>query len=163
MPEEMTLAISGHGTLVACQFTPGGAFENIAEQGDITPPELTRNEFDATTQDKDIDTYVLGVLRRGAFTQPLNFLPGHHTHDHLTGVFKLMIDNTVTGWRITYPDGTEWIMSGQVQGLKPGAPVDGKLSLDMTLRFTGSMAIGKDGEYVTIGAGAGVVMAAARK
>lgn len=148
----MTLAISSHGTLVAVQLTPGGAFTDIAEQGDITPPEMMRNEFDATTQEKDIDSYVLGVLRRGAFTQPLNFLPDNNTHDHLTGVYKLLTENTVTGWRITYPDTTQWIMSGQVQALTPGAPVDGKLSLDMTLRFSGAMQIGKPGALVTIGA-----------
>lgn len=42
-------------------------------------------------------------------------------------------------------------MSGQVQALKPGAPVDGKLSLDMTLRFSGHMQIGKAGAMVSIG------------
>lgn len=147
----MTLAISSHGTLVAVQLTPGGAWTTIAEQGDVTPPELSRNEFDATTQEKDIDSHVLGVLRRGAFTQPLNFLPDNNTQDHLTGVFKLLKDNTVTGWRISYPDTTQWVMSGQVQALKPGAPVDGKLSLDMTLRFSGPMQIGKPGSLVTIG------------
>jgi hypothetical protein len=150
----MTLAISSHGTIVSVQLTPGGAFTEIAEQGDVTPPEMSRNEFDATTQEKDIDAYVLGVLRRGSFTQPLNFLPGDNTHDHLTGVYKLLVDNTVTGWKITYPDAasTQWIMSGQVQALKPNAPVDGKLSLDMTLRFSGSMQIGPAGSLVTIGA-----------
>jgi hypothetical protein len=137
----MTLAISAHGTLVAVQLTPGGAFTDVAEQGDITPPALSRNEFDATTQEKDIDSYVLGVLRRGAFTQPLNWLPDNATHDHLTGVYKLMIENTVTGWRITYPDGTKWIMSGQVQSITPQAPVDGKLAADVTLRFSGAMQI----------------------
>lgn len=90
----MTLAISGHGTIIAVQLTPGGTWTEIAEQGDITPPELSRNEFDATTQEKDIDSHVLGVLRRGSFTQPLNFLPDNNTHDHLTGVYKLLIDNT---------------------------------------------------------------------
>ena len=151
----MTLAISSHGTVVSVQLTPGGAWTEIAEQGDVTPPEMSRNEFDSTTQEKDIDAYVLGVLRRGAFSQPLNFLPGNNTHDHLTGVYKLLIDNTITGWMVTYPDTaiTRWVMSGQLQALKPAAPVDGKLSLDMTLRFSGPMQIGTAaGGMVTIGA-----------
>lgn len=150
----MTLAISSHGTLVAVQLTPGGAFTDVAEQGDITPPALSRNEFDATTQEKDIDSYVLGVLRRGSFTQPINWLPGEATHDHVTGVYKLMIENTVTGWRITFPDedATQWIMSGQVQNIVPQAPVDGKLSCDLTLRFSGPMQIGPTaGPLVDIG------------
>lgn len=148
----MTLAISAHGTVVSVQLTPGSTWTEIAEQGDVTPPEMSRNEFDATTQEKDIDAYVLGVLRRGSFTQPLNFLPTNNTHDHITGVYKLMKDNTVTGWKIDYPDTTVWIMSGQVQALKPNAPVDGKLSLDMTLRFSGAMQIGTTGAMITFGA-----------
>lgn len=148
----MTLAISSHATLIDVQLTPGAAFTEIAEQGDIKPPAMSRNEFDATTQNINIDAHVLGTLRRGAFTQPLNFLPDNNTHDHLTGVFKLLINNTVTGWRIRYPDTTQWILSGQVQALEPGAPVDGKLSLDATIRFSGLMQIGKPGALVTIGA-----------
>jgi tail tube protein len=151
-----TLAVSAHGTLVDVQLTPGGAWVQIAEQGDITPPATTRNEFDATTQEKDIDSYVLGVYRRGQFTEPLHFLPTNNTQDHLTGLYKLQIDNTVTGFRIRYPavaGGVHWIMSGQVQGLVPGAPVDGKLSLNMTLRFSGAMQIGVPPAMTTIGAG----------
>ena len=33
-------------------------------------------------------------------------------------------------------------MSGQVQGIAPTAPVDGLLSANVTLRFTGKMMIG---------------------
>jgi len=142
----MTLGLSSHGTLVHVQLTPGGAFTPIAELGDITPPSLSRNEFDATTQEKDIDAYVLGVVRRGAFTVPINFLPTNNTHDHLTGVMKLLKDNTVTGFKITFPGALtpsmDWIMSGQVQSFVPKAPVDGKLAADITLRFSGLMTIG---------------------
>lgn len=134
-------ALSGHGTLVAYQPTPGAAFVDIAEQGDITPPEMSRNEFDATTQNENIDSWVLGVLRRGAFTTPLNFLPSNGTHDHLTGVYYHLINNVMSGWRVTFPDGTPWIFSGQVKGITPKAPVDGKLSADVTIRFSGLMSI----------------------
>lgn len=141
----MTLAISSHGTIVAMQLTPGGAFTDIAELGDITPPAMSRNEFDATTQEKDIDAYALGVLRRGAFTVPLNFLPDNNTHDHLTGIYYHLIHNIVSGYRVTFPNEptpTVWIMSGQVQSITPNAPVDGKLSAQVTLRFSGFMTIG---------------------
>lgn len=141
--------LSGHGTLVAVQLTPGGAFTDVAEMGDVTPPELSRNDFDATTQNEDIDSYVLGVLRRGEFSLPLNWIPNNATHDHLTGVYKLLIGTagvaTMTGWRIRFTQVTpalDWIMSGQVKSLKPAAPVDGKLSSDMTIRLSGKMSIG---------------------
>lgn len=136
---------SGHGTLVAVQLTPGGAFTTVAELGDIGLPEFSRNEFDATTQNEDIDSYVLGVLRRGSWTVPLNWIPDEATHDHLTGVFNLLFNNTMTGWRVTFPQVSpplEWIMSGQVQSLQPNAPVDGKLSSNMAIRLSGLMSIG---------------------
>jgi len=137
--------LSGHGTMVAVQLTPGGVFTDIAEMGDVTPPEFSRNEFDATTQNEDIDAYVLGVLRRGAFQVPLNWIPDNNTHDHLTGVYKLLFNNTITGWRVRFPQVTpaiDWIMSGAVQALSPKAPVDGKLATDMTIRLSGVMTIG---------------------
>lgn len=138
----MTIGISSHGTLVAVELTPGGAATTIAELGDITPPEMSRNEFDATVQNRNIDDYVLGVLRRGSFSVPLNFLPTNNTHDHLTGLYKLLIDNTITGFLVTFPTGIVWVMSGQVQAIKPAAPVDGILKADVTLRFSGLMSIG---------------------
>lgn len=142
----MTLAVSGHGTVIsrALAATPT-TFVAIAELGDITPPELQRNEFDATTQEKDIDSYVLGVMRRGAMTINMNFLPTDASHDHITGLYKAIIANTIDGYKITFPvvaGSVVWVMSGQVQHIVPKAPVDGKLSMDVTVRFSGKMTIG---------------------
>lgn len=144
----MTIGRSAHGTLVEVQQTPGGAFTVIAELGDLTLPELSRNEFDATVQNRKTDDWVLsGIMRRSPLTVPLNFLPSNATHDHLTGLYKHMIDNTITGYRITVPpegtdDGIVWVMSGQVQAIRPTAPVDGKLAADVTFRFSGLMYVG---------------------
>jgi hypothetical protein len=129
-------ALSGHGTIL---YRNGTA---IAELGDITPPALTRNEFDTTTQDEDIDSYILGVLRRSAMTFPLNFIPQEGTHDHLTGLYDAIISNSVDEYKVIFPDATVWIMSGMVQNIVPTAPLDGKLSANVTLRFSGPMQIG---------------------
>jgi len=144
----MTLARPSHGTIVAVQLTPGGSFTDIAELGDLQLPEFSRNEFDASTQNRNIDDYVLGMMRRGAFALPLNWLPGNNTHDHLTGLLYLMLNNTITGFKITVPAisggdaGVIMILSGQVKNFKPKAPVDGKLASEVTLRFSGAMSIG---------------------
>lgn len=144
----MTLAISAHGTLVARapKATPT-SFTTIAELGDISLPGLMRNEFEALTQNRNIDAYILGVMRREPFTVGLNFLPADPTHDHLTGLYKAMIDEPppVDGYRFTFPPGSGgpiWVMSGQVQHIAPKAPVDGKLSADVTIRMSDIMAIG---------------------
>lgn len=141
----MTIAISSHGTIVsrAKAATPT-VFEEIAELGDLNLPGLSRNEYDSSVHNRDIDDYVLGILRRGAFTFPINFLPSNATHDHLTGLYKAMVTEPppIDGYKVTFPTGLEWVMSGQVQAIDPTAPVDGKLSADVTLRFSGPMTIG---------------------
>jgi hypothetical protein len=135
-------AISGHGALIAWQPSGSGAFVTIAELRDLTTPGLSRNEFDATTQNVDIDTYVLGVLRREALAFSMNFIEsGEPTHDHVTGIQKGIIDNLMTGWRYTFPNGLQWIMSGQVQAIKMTDPVDGLQSADVTIRMSGVMSI----------------------
>lgn len=150
----MTLARSSHGTIVAVQLTPSASFTDIAELGDISLPGMERNEFDAVTQNINIDAYVLGILRREPVMVPLNFLPSNSTHDHLTGVQYLCINNTVTGWRFTVPaisggdGGIVWIASGQVKSVSNiKAPADGKLSAELTIRLSGLMTIGA----VTVG------------
>lgn len=132
-------ALSSHGTIVAVQLTPGGAFTNIAEQGDITIPGEMRNEFDSSTQIENIDSYVVsGLMRRSPLKINLNFIPTNATQDNLTGMMKLFIAKTMTGWRMTYPDGTYIIASGQIQAHGDiSAPVDGKLAVDFTVRFSG--------------------------
>jgi len=136
------LAKSGHGALVAWQPSGSGAFVTIAELRDLTTPGLSRNEFDSTTQNVDIDTYVLGVLRREALAFSMNFIEsGEPTHDHVTGIQKAIISNMMTGWRYSFPNGLQWIMSGQVQAIKMTDPVDGLQSADVTIRMSGVMSI----------------------
>ena len=138
------MAVSGHGTVVAknTNATPL-VFTTIAEMKDVTPPELSRNTFDATTQVLNIDTYVAGVLRRSGFTMELNALQTDASQDHLTGVLKSMITEPppVEGWRITFPDTVVWLMSGQVVNFRNLSPVDGLMSVSVTIRPTGKMMI----------------------
>jgi hypothetical protein len=129
-------ALSGHGTLIKRNGT------TIAELGDITPPALSRNEFDATTQLEDIDSYIMGVLRRGPVTFGFNFIPTNTTHDHTAGLLKAIVDKAMDRYDFIFPDGTTWIASGQVQSVVTTGPVDGKLSGNVTLRFSGPMIIG---------------------
>lgn len=142
----MTLPLSGHGAKIyrAPVATPS-TFTEIAEVGDITLPGFDHNEFDATSHNRNIDAYVLGVLRRELFTIRLNFLPSDATHDHLTGLLKACFTNPVPmdGFKIVYPDGTNnWIASGQVKSVKNIVlPVDGLSTADAEIRFSDRMVV----------------------
>jgi hypothetical protein len=141
----MTIAISGHGTLIArAPAATPFTYTNIAEVGDIASPGLNRNDFEALTQDRNIDAYILGILRRNPLQLALNFLPSDPTHDHLTGLIKAHVTEPppIDGYKMTFPGGIAWIMSGQVKGIDIKAPVDGKLAADVVIRLSDRMYIG---------------------
>jgi len=141
------LGISAQGTKIARSPDPnwppaapiGGAvtFTDIAELRDITPPGLTRNTIEMTTHNELDDSYVPGIRRHGELTFNVNFVPTNATQDHLTGLQKAWYDGTRDIYRITYPDGSKWLFSGFVVNFEPDAPVDDRLSADVTIRPTG--------------------------
>lgn len=136
-------AISGHGTIIARapNATPS-TFTDIAELGgDIMVPDLTRKEIDTSIHNQDIDKYVLGMLRRSSITFPINYVASDGTHDNVTGLYAAIRTNSIDGYRITFPDGDVWVCSGQVSAIKKKAPVDDKLSADVTIRPTGAFTI----------------------
>jgi hypothetical protein len=136
------MAISAHGTLIARQDDGAGLFVEIGAIGDITPPSLGRNNEDVSTHNDDIDTFVQGILRRGEMTFPINLLNDDPTHDHLTGLYKSIINHQTDGWRLTYPDAMIWIFSGGISNIAPRSPVDGAQRADVTVRPSGLMEIG---------------------
>jgi hypothetical protein len=142
----MTIPLSGHGAhIYRAPAASPTTFTEIAEVGDIQLPGLDHNEFDATSHNRNIDAYVMGVLRRDPFTIKLNFLPSDPTHDHLTGLLKASYTNPVPtdGFKIVFPDLVNtWIASGQVKSVNNiTLPVDGLSTADAVIRFSGIMTI----------------------
>ena len=145
-------AYSSHGTVIRANTVAAPTvWTPIAEVGDITPPGLTRNEHDVTNHNRDIDQYVGGVLRRQPPTFPLFFNRNEGTHDHLVGLYKDIMSNTTHGFKISQPDGFEWLFSGFVQNIQPTSPVDGVQTAQVTIRPTGAMYVGIAGALVLIG------------
>lgn len=142
----MTLPLSGHGAKIsrAPSATPT-VFVEIAEVGDMTLPGFDHNEFEASSHNRNIDAYVLGILRRNPLTIKMNFLPQDATQDHLTGLIKAATTNPVPtdGFKIVFPDlVTTWIASGQVKGVSNVTlPVDGLSTADVTIRLSDKMLI----------------------
>lgn len=137
----MTEALSPHGTLIARETSPG-VFVTIGELGDITPPALQRPSTEVTPHNDTIDGYVVGVLRRGEMTFPINFIPSNSTHDETTGLIKAMDSKALDGYRITWVDATTWIFSGYVTNFQPAAPArEGGFTADVTIRPSGGHII----------------------
>lgn len=146
----MTQAVAGHGALIAMEMDPEGApgiFTTIAElNADIEWPELSRGETEVTPHQDSIDSWVLGILRRGALQAGVNFIFDNATHDHLTGLYSMIKTNETRGFRLRGPGGTtntdEWICSGQLQAITQTAPVrEGARTCSITIRLSGPMII----------------------
>ena len=142
--------LSAQGTLIARSpdpnwpdFDPSGdpvSFATIAELRDITLPALTRNEIETTTHNEQDDQYIVGIRRHGTCSFDMNFLPRSGSHDHVTGLQQSWFEGLREIFRVTTPDGaggTAWLFSGFVSNFAPSAPVDDRLSAQVTLRPTG--------------------------
>ena len=118
-------------------------FTNIAEIDVPALPEISSNEYDSSTQNHSIDVYVVSsLLRRKVVALTLNMLPSDATQDHVAGLYYARLNNTFDGYKFTHAaSGLVWVASGYVTILGPKTPMEGKLQLAVTLRFSGPMGI----------------------
>lgn len=141
--------LSSHGTIIrvrpaiddptASDWAAGNTVE-IMELGDIQMPGLTRNEFDITSHNRDIDAYLFGVQRRNPVTFPVFFNAAIFSHRMLR---VLCANNDVTtqmlnGFEVEGPDGEIIIFSGGVKEVTQTNPVDGVQTAQVTVRATGN-------------------------
>lgn len=128
-------ARASHGTLIYHQpaATPG-VFTVISEMGDISDVGTMRNTFDVSVHNEDIDTYVLGIMRRDNVSFPINWVATSASHQAL---LTSHYNGHVDGWKVTFPDGDEMIFSGGIANMGAPAPVDGALRRTVAIRPTG--------------------------
>jgi len=132
----MSNAISSHGTIVTRNNI------EIGELRDITPPALTRNTFDTTTQNDDDDSYVVGIRRKGELSFTINFLQsGEVSHGAISGLLQAYLTGSKDLYKITFPDESYWQFSGYLTNIAPKAPVDGELAADVTIRPTNAFIL----------------------
>jgi Lambda phage tail tube protein, TTP len=128
-------AVSSHGIIIEHQpaATPG-IFTAVPEVGDIDNLGTLRNTFDVSVHNEDIDTHVLGIMRRENFSFPMNWVADDTVH-------QAMLDShfagDVDGWRVTFPDGDLMIFSGGVSNFGRPGPVDGAMRANITIRPSG--------------------------
>lgn len=146
----MTQAIAGHGATIGMELDPAltpGSFTVVAElNGDIKKPSLNRPATEATPHQDTIDSHVTGRLGRSELSFSVNYIFDDSTHDHLTGLQKMIIDNTEFGLYLRGPGGAantdEWLMSGFLTNFEETDPVrEGVRTAQVTFRPSGPMKI----------------------
>lgn len=146
----MAQGLSAHGLIIrvrpsipdptgAAAWTAGTTY-TLQGLGDVTGVGTTRNEFDITPHDKNIDQYIFGVSRRNVVSFPLFYNKAITTHRMLR---TLQANNDVTtqmtnGFEIQSADGQLLIFSGGVKDMPIDYPVDGPQKATVSLRPTGN-------------------------
>ena len=146
----MAQGLSAHGTIirvrpsisdptVAAAWVAGTTYEIIG-LGDIAGIGTTRNDFDITPHDKNIDQYIFGVPRREVISFPVFYNKAEVTHRMLR---TLQANNDVTtqmanGFEVESPDGQLMIFSGGVKNMPIDYPVDGPQTANVEIRATGN-------------------------
>jgi len=139
----MTDAISSFGTFLkkGDGATPTETFATIAEVGDIEGPDMSLATEEVTHHGSTggWDEFVGTLLSGGEVTFPLNFLPSNATQDGVTGLQADMKNRTRRNFQIVYPDAGSngFAFAALVTGVKPKAPVKGKLAADVKLKISG--------------------------
>lgn len=132
----MSLGLNAFGTLLKRNGT------TIAEVTDITPPNPSREEIDYTHHQSPgaWREFGKGLKDGGEVTFTINYIPTNSTHNAATGLLGDFTNNTtVDTWSVVFPDtlGTTWSFPGFVTAFETNAPIDDKLSADITLKVAG--------------------------
>jgi len=139
----MTEPLGSFGTLVKIgdAATPTEAFTTIGELGDIDGPSMTLDTHEAPSQTSLVMKRVAGMLKMGAVTFPINFIPTDGTHDDSTGLIADMFARTLRHFQLVWPDAgsTTWAFSAYVAGVHPKGVTNGVLSAEVSLEISGAV------------------------
>lgn len=112
-------------------------FTTVAEVVNITPPQLSREEVEAShlSSPDQFNEYKPGMRDGGNPTITMAFLPGDLTHQNILDDYH---SNSLVNYQITYPDGAIFDFSGFVTGYAPSeAGNNERLTVEVTFRVSG--------------------------
>lgn len=138
----MTMATFGHGTLL--QIGDGAVsqmFTTIGNVMNISGPSLALETIDTTSHDTadKFREFIGGLRDAGEVSFSVNFLPSHATQSSTSGLIKDLEDATLRDFQIVFPFTAvvTWAITALVTGYTPTAPIDDKMTADVTLKVSG--------------------------
>lgn len=137
------MGIAAFGTLLKLGDggSPTESFTTIAEVTEIGGPELSLDTEDGTHHGSTggWEEVIPTILRSGTVPFTIQYDPAGATHDASTGLLADMGDKTLRNFELVFPDtgSTTWSFSAYVVGFTPGAPHDGKLTAECSLKISG--------------------------
>lgn len=111
-----------------------GAWETVAHATSIGGPGLSREEYDVTTHQSpgQWEEIIFGIKRSGEVSVDVNYNPAEHD-----GLLSDFSDPNPLGYRMVWPDDSEWEFEAGLTGFEPDAPHDGQLTASLTFKLSG--------------------------
>ena len=117
----------------------GTVYTAIAQIADFGGPSMSAENIDVTAHDSSgsFREVVPSFLDAGEVSFTLNFDPGLANHVTLLNTY---LARNKRVYQLTFPDSasTQWQFSAYVTGFDLAAPIDDKLSADITLLIAGA-------------------------
>ena len=114
-------------------------FTAIANVTEIEGPEFERETIDVTAHDSPngYREWLGGLKDGGEVSLTVNYDPGDHD-----AIFDDLGDTVARDYKVVWPGGIgNWAFKAFLTGFSPSAPIDDKLSAELTLKVTGAPTI----------------------
>lgn len=131
-----TQASIGYGTQFHISEDSEATWTELAEVFDITPPNDTVDEVDATHMRSPDRTreFIPGLIDPGEASFEMNFIPGSASD---VKIRTLKVSGARVRCRITFPNGVVWKFTGWISGYEPAVPTDDRMTSTVTWRVSG--------------------------
>jgi len=120
------------------------SFTAIAEVKDITPPQMSKDSIEVTSQDSSNGwrEFIPGWKDAGEVSFEGNWLPTNATHDGATGVLSVFEDDDNHNWQIVLPTaiGLTIAFTGHVTNFEPDLPLEDAGAISITIKVSGAIS-----------------------
>ena len=134
-----TSALESQGmTIAVSDGASPEVYTTIPEVSDISGPDGSATEIDATDLSSTAKEFKIGLKDEGSVSLSINYIPANTVHSTLRTARN---NRTLKNYRITFTDSpqTTWTFAAYVLSMPISNSVDGKTEATVGLRISGAI------------------------
>jgi hypothetical protein len=132
-------AMTGLGIVIRMKAAANAAsFTEIGEPFEITPPEQMDDEIEVTHfgSPDGVKEFIGGLTDPGECSFNINYVPGGPTEDM---ILQAKAGRKPVPFEFEWPNGAVWAFDLLIRGYQPTAPLNDRLTCQVTGRVSGSI------------------------
>lgn len=132
-------AMTGLGIILRMKTSAdAGAFVEVGEVFEITPPEQMDDEIEVShfRSPDGVKEYIGGMTDPGECSFGINYIPGGATEQ---AILTAKASRRPVPFEIEWPNGAVWAFNNLIRGFQPTAPLNDRLTATITGRVSGSI------------------------